>query len=927
MSENVRPQDTARQGEAEPIDAAHLVRARWTIRIAAVGLVLDLLAYVFSYLQVRQGQLFIVRTGLPLELTIEGRTLFEMAGLVVTLALILAGWVMLRRRQIDRVGYLLMVAVFFAYAPGEAVWSDKTVLNLLAGVLLILAAGSLILPRKWWVWVIAILLYLVCMVGVNRFSPFRTQSALASWGRTAFLADIIVTALVTFVLLRQVVRIVQAGSIRTRLLVSFVVVVAVPLVVTVSVAIWAGQRAGQQQAVAQLESVATLKETVIDTWLSTLETDLKAVATEEQMLRQMRRLLQSTPTTEGYDYVHDVLQVRLADRIVQLGRFDYFFILDTQGVVLVSTDPAQEGESYRGFTFFRRGLESPGNYLTWEWANWWLDTVYPITNERGVVIGVLTGRADFTALNQIMTESTGLGNTGETYLVSHRWAILTPLRSGERIPYVPHDGIYAGNTYDRLVAARTDGSGLYANYAGRPVVGAWRWLEGLEVALIAEQEQNEAYRAIYTMLAINVVGGLIAALFAVLVSLLFTRSIALPLADLSDTATRIAAGDLSRVARVGRQDEIGALAQSFNAMTARLRGMLGTLERQVAERTEDLQRRTRQLEASAQVAREAAAIRDVGALLDEVVRLISEQFGFYHAGIFLLDEAGEYAVLRATSSEGGQRMLARGHKLKVGQVGIVGYVAGRGEPRIALDVGEDAVFFDNPDLPDTRSEMALPLQVRGRVIGVLDVQSREPSAFSSEDVAVLQTLADQLALAIENARLLEESRQTLAELETLYGRRARESWMARLWRRMPAYRYTGVGVEEVSAETVLPEAAGEDQTGLLRVPILLRNQSLGSITLRREEGTEWTAEEMALVQELGVQIGLALENARLLEETQHRATREQLTRQTIARIRETLELEEVLKAAVREIHVSMGFPEATVRLVVPSRDGQKEEEG
>ncbi|HEC34018.1 MAG TPA: GAF domain-containing protein, partial [Chloroflexi bacterium] len=183
---------------------------------------------------------------------------------------------------------------------------------------------------------------------------------------------------------------------------------------------------------------------------------------------------------------------------------------------------------------------------------------------------------------------------------------------------------------------------------------------------------------------------------------------------------------------------------------------------------EETRRRATQLAAAAEVARDATAILDVDQLLDETVHLISEQFGFYHAGVFLVDERNEYAVLRATSSEGGRRMLERGHKLKVGEVGIVGYVAGAGESRIALDVGEDAVHFVNPDLPETRSEMALPLTSRGRVIGVLDVQSAEPAAFSEEDVAVLQTMADQLATAIENARLFAETEQALVETRELF---------------------------------------------------------------------------------------------------------------------------------------------------------------
>ena len=175
-------------------------------------------------------------------------------------------------------------------------------------------------------------------------------------------------------------------------------------------------------------------------------------------------------------------------------------------------------------------------------------------------------------------------------------------------------------------------------------------------------------------------------------------------------------------------------------------------------------RRATQLAVASEVARDAAAILDVEQLLDETVRLISERFGFYHAGVFLLDDKREYAVLHAASSDGGRRMLERRHKLKVGEVGIVGFVIGTGEPRIALDVGKDAVHFANPDLPDTRSEIALPLAVRGQVIGVLDVQSTEVGAFTEGDVATLQTMADQLAVAIESARLYQMLQQEAKQL-------------------------------------------------------------------------------------------------------------------------------------------------------------------
>ena len=167
------------------------------------------------------------------------------------------------------------------------------------------------------------------------------------------------------------------------------------------------------------------------------------------------------------------------------------------------------------------------------------------------------------------------------------------------------------------------------------------------------------------------------------------------------------------------------MAKTFNSMTGRVRDLIGNLEQRVAERTQALERRAIQLQAAADVGGTAARLRDLDELLRQVTRLISQRFGFYHVGIFLLDERGEYAVLRASNSEGGQRMLTRGHKLKVGQVGIVGYVTGAGEARIALNVGEDIQYFNNPDLPTTQSEMALPLIVGGRILGALDIQSSQ----------------------------------------------------------------------------------------------------------------------------------------------------------------------------------------------------------
>ncbi|MEJ2710026.1 MAG: GAF domain-containing protein [Anaerolineales bacterium] len=386
-----------------------------------------------------------------------------------------------------------------------------------------------------------------------------------------------------------------------------------------------------------------------------------------------------------------------------------------------------------------------------------------------------------------------------------------------------------------------------------------------------------------------------------------------PIRRLTETATLISTGDLTRIVSETSQDEIGLLAHAFNTMTDRLREMIARLERRVTERTEDLERKALQLQVTADVAREAAAIHDLEYLLQHVVRLISERFDFYHAGIFLLDEERQYAVLRAASSQGGRQMLARGHKLEVGRVGIVGHVAAEGKPRIALDVGTDAVYFNNPDLPLTRSEVGLPLVSRGEIIGVLDVQSTQPSAFSREELEILQLLADQVALAIDNARLLRDSQQALEELEVLYSQQVRQAWEKRLDEQRLSFNYQPPG-EITKGENGKQNLSGE-QVRLLEVPILLRGVKLGMMTLRRapEQG-EWLPEEKQLAEEAVKQMALSIENARLLEEVQRRAYQERMVGEIAAQAQSSLNLDSVMKTTVEEIGKRLGAARVRIRL-------------
>lgn len=253
------------------------------------------------------------------------------------------------------------------------------------------------------------------------------------------------------------------------------------------------------------------------------------------------------------------------------------------------------------------------------------------------------------------------------------------------------------------------------------------------------------------------------------------RGVIRDVARLSSSAERISEGLLDARVPITREDELGQLALTFNEMAARLQITYDELEERVAERTSALQaanvalqRHAVQLEATADVSRAITSIFDVDDLLRSTVDLIRDRFGFYHAGIFLLDDTGEWAVLREATGEAGAQMIAEGHRLAVNETSMVGWTALHHQPRITLDVGEDAVRFANPLLPETRSEMTLPLMVGTHSIGVLNVQSSEEAAFDEADVQVLRSMAGQVAVAIENAQRVSEEAALLEATSPVY---------------------------------------------------------------------------------------------------------------------------------------------------------------
>jgi GAF domain-containing protein len=312
-------------------------------------------------------------------------------------------------------------------------------------------------------------------------------------------------------------------------------------------------------------------------------------------------------------------------------------------------------------------------------------------------------------------------------------------------------------------------------------------------------------------------------------------------------------------------------------------------------------------------------------LLRRITQIISAKLNFYHVGIFLLDENRQYAVLRAANSPGGQRMLERHHQLKVGGTGIVGYVAQGGQPRIALDTGADAVFFNNPDLPGTRSEMAIPMKYGSQVIGVLDLQSVMPSAFKEEDADLLSILANQIALAAENVSKSEAggfkfssySRGNRAGLQP-NRRQGEGGYSFNIDGTISAVSSINSAIVEKalsSGETVVEDQPSGDVPPTLTVPVKFRDQIIGIIHVEAAELTRnWTEDEITVVQSISERAAFALENARLFEEANRRAKQEEAIAHITSQIGASTNFDRILQTTIEELGRTLGATRTFIQL-------------
>ena len=379
----------------------------------------------------------------------------------------------------------------------------------------------------------------------------------------------------------------------------------------------------------------------------------------------------------------------------------------------------------------------------------------PIRTADGNIVGVMQAAIDLGVISKGLVE--------QEDNPEQRGVVTFMVDSIDKLIAHPHTEILVTQKDDQInltdfstepavvaLRAGTEGRFVYTDEEGR------QWVAHLSEmsngwGIITQQPADEALSSLTALRIMTwTVAGVAALLLAILVYWVIRRSLA-PISDLTNRAAAIAGGDLNQTVLVQRMDEIGELSASFNTMTEQLRGLVGSLEERVEERT-------RAIELSAEVSRRLTTIMNPEELVRQVVEQLQGAFNYYHVHIYLFDEQNENLVMMGGTGEAGRAMLARGHKIPRGR-GLVGRAANNNLPVMVDNTADDPNWLPNPLLPQTRSEVAVPIAVGERVLGVLDVQQNRVGGLGQTDVELIQAIANQVAVAFQNARAFTEVQQ------------------------------------------------------------------------------------------------------------------------------------------------------------------------
>ena len=850
-------------------------------------------------------------------------------------------YIMATRGRTILSGFLLVVGMAIAYGANEISWTGLLPFHIVGGLLMILIGGSLVLPRQRWLWVTGGIFYALLLGWVNISPPILRipQELLPPLLPYTIGTNFLLVIALVFQFFMQS----RLSSLRNRFMMTMVLLVFITATIVGTVINIFMIQKSQTQLQNQLDTVISLKVEEIDHWISDLKSSLRMVMPSTSELIIINALITKTSPSDflSYQSVYADTQAKYLRLIASTGNYKEVYLLDLEKRVILSTDAKNEGlirAEVNDFEHDRADIYVTPLYFSPQTGHPMLVVEIPIHNNSRQTIAFLAGQVNLDYMNRLMNEKIGLGANGETYLISADRRLLSNTLSpshqlGEKVS-------------NSLAPNPVGGTEIYTNYKNVLVTGAYRWLEPLQAAIVGEQAQTELLKSTMMGLWSTIGVTFLSVLVAVGIGWYVTKNILSPLNYLANTAEQMAAGNLDlSVERIPIQ-ELGALANAFNSMAAQLRGMASGLEQRVSERLRTLEKRSDQFRAAAEIAKDVTSIRNLNGLLNQAVKLIQERFGYYHTGIFLIDEGGNYAVLKAATGEAGRQMLQRGHRLRVGQVGFVGHVAMSGVLRVSGEVSSDQDYVPNPLLPDTKSEVAIPLKVETKMLGLLDIQSTIPNDFDEDVLNALEIIATQIAISIQSALLLDDMNRAITNLEQAYSLLTQDSWkgiqhkvsLADMGGEKPldtskpnnqrplGYRYRNLSIEPIfnQAGTVHavhssvaedhPLSRSDKKEGTkLVMPIRIRGQEIGWIEAEFDQ-VEQASNAATTFEDIANRMALLLENARLIQEAKRLASREQRINLISSQVRNSIDLDTILRNTVREFGKAFGAKQTFVQL-------------
>lgn len=689
-----------------------------------------------------------------------------------------------------------------------------------------------------------------------------------------------------------------------------------PFLAIIGLSVTQAERINSEVIDTYLQDVALQHALDVEELLERTSNSISSVALNRQYRIQVISLLRG----EDSSFLRPTVINLLNNRLIESGEFGFISLIDRSGRIIADTRAGRVGANESNSPSFQAGVNAQllgddQRIIIYEAQNRArIEIVQLVTDVGGAVEGYMVG-----GLN-LDTEAAQMFNVHPdflpvfVYIVTRDGVLFVSEDQRDDALTVLDAGLLqtatAGQSSNITLEVNDE---LYKAYYTPALNGRLAVIaQTIEIRALVPSLLDVIVNNIYLVaLLIAGVGGL---------SFILTRRLSLILRGIRNAVSGVHERQYNiPVPAAARTDEIGFLAHEF----VRVRSY-------VEQYVEDQERRTealvRDIQATQEVARYASTQRDIQALMNDTVNLIVSQFpNIYHAQIFLLDSDSRWAVLQASTGQPGRQLLARGHRLGVGSISVIGQVTAQNTVVVARDTATSDVHKRNEFLLDTRSELAIPLRVGGQVIGALDVQSKQSDTFTQDQVNILRTMADQIAISIDNARLYQESVLRLEELTASNRRQTEFDWTDYLAdeRAAALTLRSGINTEDETREHLRQRAIDTSETQVgsvterstvpIAVPIRIREGTIGAVVWELPL-SDISADKLQLAEELVTRLAVSLDNARLFQTSKKAADRERIVNDIASKLTGKTDVSEILQTAVREVGQALRAPEVNIHL-------------